>query len=144
MVLGFFILINKLVVVLDNSFSMQAKGSRGELLKRSVQEILESFPENQTFSLVTNDATFWDIDSKTIQSELQKLDYSALPFELDYLLTQVDSKKPNTKKDYIIITDAIGTNSKKIEALIKENEVYFIHPKAENKNNISIENTFIN
>ncbi len=131
---------NELIVLLDNSFSMQAKGSRGELLKRSVQEILESFPENQTFSLVTNDATFWDIDSKTIQSELQKLEYSALPFELDYLLTQVDSKKPNTKKDYIIITDAIGTNSKKIEALSKQNEVYFINPKAENKNNISIEN----
>lgn len=130
---------NELIVLLDNSFSMQAKGSRGELLKRSVQEILESLPENQTFSLVTNDATFWDIDSKTIQSELQKLNYSALPFELDYLLTQVDSKKPNTKKDYIIITDAIETNSKKIENVSKQNEVYFINPKAENKNNISIE-----
>lgn len=131
---------NELIVLLDNSFSMQAKGSRGELLKRSIQEILESFPENQTFSLVTNDATFWDVDSKTIQNELQKLEYSALPFELDYLLTQVHSKKPNTKKDYIIITDAIGTNSKKLEALNKENEIYFINPKAENKNNISIEN----
>ncbi|NHN24724.1 hypothetical protein FIA58_003460 [Flavobacterium jejuense] len=130
---------NELIVLLDNSFSMQAKGSRGELLKRSIQEILESFPENQTFSLVTNDATFWDIDSKTIQSELQKLEYAALPFELDYLLTQVDSKKPNTKKDYIIITDAIGANSKKIEDISKQNEVYFINPKAENKNNISIE-----
>lgn len=130
---------NELIVLLDNSFSMQAKGNRGELLKRSVQEILESFPENQSFSLLTNDATFWDVDSKTIQSELQKLDYSALPFEIDYLLTQVDSKKPNTKKDYIIITDAIGTNSKKIESLSKQNEVYFINPKAENKNNISIE-----
>ncbi|WP_445457465.1 vWA domain-containing protein [Flavobacterium sp. HNIBRBA15423] len=130
---------NELIVLLDNSFSMQAKGSRGELLKRSVQELLESFPENQTFSLITNDVVFWDIDSKTIQSELQKLDYSALPFELDYLLTQVDSKKPNTKKDYIIISDAIGTNSKKMESLSKENDVYFINPKAENKNNISIE-----
>lgn len=130
---------NELIVLLDNSFSMQAKGSRGELLKRSVQELLESFPENQTFSLITNDLVFWDIDSKTIQNELQKLDYSALPFELDYLLTQIDSKKPNTKKDYIIITDAIGTNSKKMESLSKENDVYFINPKAENKNNISIE-----
>jgi len=130
---------NELIVLLDNSFSMQAKGSRGELLKRSVQELLESFPENQTFSLITNDVVFWDIDSKTIQNELQKLDYSALPFELDYLLTQVDSKKPNTKKDYIIISDAIGTNSKKMESLSKENDVYFINPKAENKNNISIE-----
>ncbi|VXB69893.1 conserved membrane hypothetical protein [Flavobacterium sp. 9AF] len=130
---------NELIILLDNSFSMQAKGDRGELLKRSVQEILEAFPENQTFSLLTNDVAFWDIDRKTIQSELQNLDYAALPFELDYLLTQIEAKKPNTKKDYIIITDAVGLQSKKIEALSKENEVYYNNPLAENKNNISIE-----
>ncbi|WP_130735097.1 VWA domain-containing protein [Flavobacterium sp. J27] len=130
---------NELILLLDNSFSMQAKGSRGELLKRSVQEILETFPENQTFSILTNNAAFWDVDRKTIQNELQKLDYAALPFELDYLLTQVETKKPNTKKDYIIITDAVGLQSKKIETLSKENEVYFNNPSAENKNNCSIE-----
>lgn len=74
---------NELVIILDNSFSMQAKGAKGELLKRSVQEILEQLPENQLFSLVTNDATFWDVDHKMIQRELQQLQYSALPFDLD-------------------------------------------------------------
>ena len=87
---------NELIILLDNSFSMQAKGNRGELLKRSIQDILESFPENQTFSILTTNAAFWDVDRKTIQTELQKIDYSALPFELDYLLTQVATKKPNT------------------------------------------------
>ncbi|MCO6163863.1 VWA domain-containing protein [Flavobacterium sp. NRK F7] len=130
---------NELIILLDNSFSMQAKGSRGELLKRSIQDILEAFPENQTFSILTTNTAFWDVDRKTIQTELQKIDYSALPFELDYLLTQVATKKPNTKKDFIIITDAVGVGSKKMERVLAENEVYFMHPKAENKNNISIE-----
>lgn len=131
---------NELIILVDNSFSMQAKGNKGELLKRSIQELLESLPETQNFSLLTNNNVFWDVDIKTIQSELQKIEYSALPFELDFLLTQIDSKKPNTKKDYLIITDAIGTNSKKIEDLNQTNQVYFINPVAENKNNISIEN----
>ena len=38
---------NELIILLDNSFSMQAKGAKGELLKRSIQELLEELPENQ-------------------------------------------------------------------------------------------------
>ncbi|HRA72359.1 MAG TPA: BatA domain-containing protein, partial [Flavobacterium sp.] len=48
---------NEMYIVLDNSFSMQAKGQKGELLKRTVQELLENTPENQTFSLITNSET---------------------------------------------------------------------------------------
>jgi hypothetical protein len=36
-------------IYFDNSFSMQAKGKQGELLKRAVQELLEETPENTTF-----------------------------------------------------------------------------------------------
>ena len=34
------------VIYLDNSFSMQAKGNKGELLKRAVQDLLESIDED--------------------------------------------------------------------------------------------------
>jgi hypothetical protein len=40
---------NEMYIILDNSFSMQAKGKQGELLKRAVQELLEETPENTTF-----------------------------------------------------------------------------------------------
>src|SRR6476620_1389083 len=45
---------NELYVILDNSFSMQAKGQKGELLKRAVQDVLEKTPENLKLSIVTN------------------------------------------------------------------------------------------
>ena len=48
---------NEMYLVLDNSYSMQAKGNKGELLKRAIQELLENTPENQTFSLITNTET---------------------------------------------------------------------------------------
>ena len=68
---------NELYIILDNSFSMQAKGNRGELLKRAVQELLEETPENSTFSLLTNEENFWNTDIKSIQNDLQNLKYSA-------------------------------------------------------------------
>lgn len=130
---------NEMVIILDNSFSMQAKGSRGELLKRSVQELLEDTPANQRFSLVTNTETFWDTDIKSIQKDLQNLQYSSTPFQLDFLLTKIETKKHNTPKDIFIITDAVNAQSKNIEKLNENSPVYYWIPKAENKNNASID-----
>ncbi len=130
---------NEMVIILDNSFSMQAKGSRGELLKRAVQELLENTPENQRFSLITNTETFWDTDIKSIQKDLQNLQYSATPFQLDFLLTKIETKKHNTPKDIFIITDAVNAQSKSLEKLNENSPVYYWIPKAENQNNVSID-----
>lgn len=134
---------NELIILLDNSFSMQAKGPKGELLKRSIQELLEELPENQTFSLLTNTEIFWDTDIKSIQKELQNLSYSALPFQLDYLLNQVEIKKKQVPKDFIIITDALQTESKKAGNLTQNHSVYFLQPQAEYASNISLQNVEI-
>ena len=130
---------NELVILLDNSFSMQAKGSNGELLKRAVQDILESLPENTQFSLITPSETFWDTDRKTIQTDLQNLKYTHFSFNAEQLINQVESKKPSTSKDYIIITDGITNTSENLEKLNKEDTFIWL-PKAENTNNCSIEN----
>src|SRR6476660_8067910 len=95
---------NEMVILLDNSFSMQAKGSQGELLKRAVQDLLENTPENQRFSLLTTTETFWDTDIKSVQKELQNLKYSSIAFNPDFLLTKVETKKRNQPLDIIIIT----------------------------------------
>ena len=66
-----------------------------------------------------------------------------MPFQLDYLINQVEIKKKNTKKDYVIITDAIQSESKKAFNLSDNNVVYFIQPEAQNKTNISIDKVII-
>ncbi len=55
---------NELFIILDNSYSMQAKGQKGELLKRAVQEVLENAPESATFSIITNNENFWNTNIK--------------------------------------------------------------------------------
>ena len=134
---------NEMYIVLDNSFSMQAKGQKGELLKRAVQELLENTPENQTFSLITNSETFWNTDIKSIRTELQNLKYSALPFQLESAMAKIKSRKSAFNKDVVIITDAVGLEPTQLKSIDNNFNTYFIIPEAEQKNNTSIDSVFI-
>jgi hypothetical protein len=134
---------NEMYIVLDNSFSMQAKGKKGELLKRAVQELIENTPENQTFSLITNSETYWNTDIKSIQKEVQNITYSPLPFQLESAMAKIKSRKTPFNKDIIIITDAVGLEQKQLESIDSNFNTYFINPEAEQKSNISIDSVFI-
>ena len=135
---------NEMYIILDNSFSMQAKGKKGELLKRAVQDLLEHTPEAQNFSLITNTDNYWNTDIKSIQKELQNLKYSASSFQLENLLAKVNARKSVFNKDIIVITDAVGLEEKQVKNFHKDDNVYFIIPKAEQKNNVSIDSVYIN
>ena len=135
---------NELYIILDNSFSMQAKGKKGELLKRAVQELLEETPENVNFSLLTNSENYWNTDIKSVRGALQNLKYSATPFQLDNIMAKLKTHKSAFKKDIVIITDAVGLDEKQLKNSDAINSPLFIIPKAEQKNNVSIDSVFIN
>ncbi|WP_433777695.1 BatA domain-containing protein [Flavobacterium anhuiense] len=135
---------NEMYIVLDNSFSMQAKGKKGELLKRAVQELLENTPENTQFSLLTNTENFWNTDIKSSRSALQNLKYSASPFNLSAITAKIKAHKSAHKKDIVIITDAVGLKEAAIQNIDFEEKPYFIVPEAEQKNNVSIDSVYIN
>ena len=134
---------NELFIILDNSFSMQAKGQKGELLQRAIQDLLENVPENQTFSLITNTENFWRTDIKAIQKELQNLKYSATPFEIDNQIAQIKSQKSNINKDIVVISDGLDIKTKQLQSIDKNLNTFFIIPKAEQKNNISIDSVYL-
>ncbi|MDP5199926.1 BatA and WFA domain-containing protein [Flavobacterium sp. DG2-3] len=135
---------NEMYIVLDNSFSMQAKGKKGELLKRAVQELLENTPENAQFSLLTNTENFWNTDIKSSKSALQNLKYSASSFDLSAITAKIKAHKSAHKKDIVIITDAVGLQEAAIKSIDFDEKPYFIVPEAEQKNNISIDSVYIN
>ncbi len=96
------------VIYLDNSFSMQAKGPKGPLLKRAVQEILSDLPEDQVFSLFTNTETFANVSKKDVQNDLLQIEYSSnqLPYHAAYLKAkQLLSTSPETIKRVIMVSD---------------------------------------
>jgi hypothetical protein len=135
---------NEMYIILDNSFSMQAKGKKGELLKRAVQELLENTPENAQFSLLTNTENLWDTDIKSAKSTLQNLNYSAGPFSLSALMSKIQTHKAAAKKDIVIISDATGLGEEDVKGIDSDNPPYFIVPRAEQKNNIAIDSVYIN
>ncbi len=134
---------NELVIVLDNSFSMQAKGNKGELLKRTIQEILEDTPENQQLSILTNDNTFYDTDIKSVQSELQNITYSSTPFNPQALITKIQAKKTGVPKDILFISDAVGLKNKLTPTLHTDSNIYIQPLTAVKKENTAIENVSI-
>ncbi len=96
------------VIYLDNSFSMQAKGSKGPLLKRAVQEILSDLPEDETISLFTNTETFSNVSKKDFQNDLLQLEYSSnqLPYNAAYLKAkQLMGTSSETIKRIIMVSD---------------------------------------
>ncbi|TCN52027.1 hypothetical protein D0809_05180 [Flavobacterium circumlabens] len=135
---------NEMYIILDNSFSMQAKGKKGELLKRAVQELLENTPETANFSLLTNTENYWNTDIKSSKSALQNLKYSATPFELSAIIAKIKAHKSAHKKDIVVITDAVGLTEKDIKNIDPEEKPYFIIPEAEQKNNVAIDSVFVN
>lgn len=134
---------NEMFIILDNSQSMQAKGKQGELLKRAVQDLLEHTPEKQSFSLITNSEIYWNTDIKSVQKELQNLNYSATPFEIENAIAKINARKSAFNKDIIVITDAVGVKNNQTKSFKKEDNIYFFVPKAEQKNNISIDSVYL-
>jgi len=134
---------NELYLVLDNSYSMQAKGQKGALLKRAIEDLLEHAPVNQTFSLLTNSETFWNTDVKSLQKELQNLTYSPLSFQLESAMAKIKSRPSHLNKDVVVITDAIGLQPKQLKSIDKSWNTIFVVPKAEQKYNVAIDSVFI-
>lgn len=134
---------NELFIILDNSYSMQAKGQKGELLKRAVQDILEHAPENASFSLVTNDENYWNTNSRAIEKELQTLKHSAIPFSLETALTKIKTRKVIQNKDIVVITDAIGMNQNHLKSVSEKDKTYFLITKAEQLKNVAIDSVYL-
>jgi len=134
---------NELFVVLDNSYSMQAKGKQGELLKRSIQELLENIPEEQNFTLLTPDNSFYDTDIRSIQKDLQNLGYSTTPFSIENEMAKIKTLKPNKGKDIVIITDGKSLKPQDLQALDQDYNIILSVPKAENTHNVSVDSVYI-
>jgi hypothetical protein len=134
---------NEMYILLDNSFSMQAKGQKGELMRRAIEDLLEHTPENQQFSLLTNTESFWNTDIKSIRRDLQNLKYSAAPFRLETQMAKIKARKSAFNKDVVIISDAIGMEPESLKSIDPDFNTYFIVPEAEQRNNVSADSVYI-
>lgn len=134
------------VIYLDNSFSMQAKGDKGVLLKRAIQDIITNVPENETVSIVTNSKTFKNTTIGAVKNELLQLDYA--PNNTSYKAAILKSKtlfskNLNTLKNLIFVSDFQTQN----EDFNPENDtlvnLYAVKLQPINTQNIAIDSAYI-
>jgi hypothetical protein len=99
-----------LVFILDNSYSLEAKGKEGVLLKRIGQSLLEEVPENTNFHLFTINENFVNQDIQSMTSVLQKLTYTPSPFDLELILNKIRNQFPQEALEIVVLTDGKGKN----------------------------------
>ncbi|WP_100612315.1 vWA domain-containing protein [Confluentibacter lentus] len=134
------------IIYLDNSFSMQAKGDQGDLLKRAVQDIISNVPENNTISLLTNDNTYKNTSIKALKNELLQLDYSAKPLTYDAALLKAKtlfSKENGTLKNIVFISDFQQQANSFNPITDSITNILAVQLKPVNINNVSIDSAYI-
>jgi len=129
------------VIYVDNSYSMQATGKRGRILERSVQEILESLPEDGTVTLITNNDEF----PEATRQDLQQIEYSSTPADLQMVFFKANnyfSTDTSSAKKFLLISDF--QNNITVPSVFDEQEVeiYFLPQRAQRPDNISIDTIY--
>ncbi|APY00017.1 vWA domain-containing protein [Lacinutrix venerupis] len=134
------------VIYLDNSFSMQAKGSKGELLKRAVSDIISNIPEDENISLITNDNSYRNTTIKAITNDLLNLNYSTnqLPYEAALLKSKkYFTKKISSTKNLVFISDFQQKNANFPTKADETATLNLVQLKPVNQNNITIDSVYI-
>jgi len=101
-------------IYLDNSYSMQAKGEKGELLKSASQKIIENNNlQNGIFTLITNEDNLQYLDANGLKNELINLQYSPNKLDLNTVLLKAKSNfedEINTLNKIVLLSDFQNIN----------------------------------
>ena len=137
------------VLYLDNSFSMQALGAKGPLLKRAVQDVISQIREGQKLTILTNDDIYQSSATKNIKNKLLNLNYSSNQLSLNNVIlkaTSLFSKSKTSLKTIVVISDFQKQDNKHLAITNTDIEVVLVPLAPLNKVNnyidkISIEST---
>ena len=120
-------LTTEIIIYLDNSFSMEAMGSNGELLKSAVQELIKIDLPAEKVSLFTNDNTYKNLTKNELKKILVDINYSNNQISSEDIFRKTNylfSDDNERSKEFILISDF----QKKNEAFnIPKNLSYNLH-----------------
>ncbi|MEC3907696.1 BatA domain-containing protein [Tamlana sp. 2201CG12-4] len=134
------------VIYLDNSFSMQAKGERGILLKRAIQDLISNIPNEETITLVTNNSIFKNTTINAIKNDLLKLDYASNKLTSQTALLRSKtffSNKKGSLKNLIFISDFQLDETNFTPTADSLTNLSLVKLKAVNNNNIAIDSAYV-
>jgi len=132
-------------IYLDNSFSMQAKGKDGELLKRAVQDIINGSTALESVNLYTNNEVFNNLSSKNIKNTLLSIDYHPVKMDLQSMLLKIKSNIKDKEKpsSIFLISDFQLINCDYPISSDSVNNLYITKLQPESTTNVSIDTVYI-
>jgi len=133
------------VFYIDNSFSMQEKGPKGELMRVAIQELIDNYPNDKKISIITNTKTFKNKTLNEFKKELINLTYTH--HQLDYKTlnlkaNQLFNNKTNSLKRIIYISDFQKNTTLDSSYFNTEHQTTLIQTLPTAKNNISIDSAY--
>ncbi|MGC6430456.1 MAG: BatA domain-containing protein [Jejuia sp.] len=134
------------VIYLDNSFSMQAKGDKGVLLKRAIQDIISYIPEEKSISILTNSETYKNTSIAALKNSLLQLPYASNQLSLNKVLLKSESifsKKQNTLKNLILISDFQNTLDDFQPVKDSLLHIYSVKLNPTNSENVAVDSAYI-
>ncbi len=133
------------VIYVDNSFSMQAKGEKGALLQRAIQELIVNIPEEQQITLFTNTKTFSNTTIQAIKNDLLAVKYSSNQLDASAVLVKANTlfNNKNSSKDFIWISDFQVKNDEQLAISDSLLNINLVHLKPVTTKNSSIDSAYI-
>lgn len=133
----------EVVLYIDNSFSMQAKGSQGALLERALQDLYDR-SEGNRISWFTNDTERRNVSIEDFKNEILRVPYSPnnlTPSQVLLKANQLFSNKVDIQKQLLFISDF---QQREVFPEIPDDlEVDVVHLKAVKVSNVSIDSVFV-
>jgi len=96
------------VIYLDNSFSMQALGANGPLLKRGIQDVIDGIEETKKISVFTNENSYKSITLKNLKNKLLNIKYGQDQLSLNTVIlkgTSLFSNSKSSSKTLLVVSD---------------------------------------
>ena len=132
-------------IYLDNSYSMQAKGKDGDLLKRAAQDIIEKNAQTDRISIITNNENFGNLSNKDLKNNLLSIDYHPIKLDLTTVLLKIKNgiKDEKTTNNIILISDFQTNNINDKIGIDSLNQYYFAQLKPLQFDNLSIDSVYL-
>ncbi len=132
------------VLYIDNSFSMQAKGTNGPLLNRSLQELYNLQIPSEKISWFTNNSTHKNVSLQDFTSEILSVSYSQGQLSLSEVIlkaNQLFSDSEASDKRLILISDF--QQNETFPEVPENVTINTVQLQPVNTNNIAVDSVYI-
>ena len=133
------------VLYIDNSFSMQAKGSSGPLLERALQDLYDKTDGDDRLSWFTNDSERKNTSIQDFKNEILKVEYSPNQLNPSQVLlkaNQLFSQAKDVQKQLIFISDF--QQKENFPEISEEIQIKAVQLNPVRVSNATIDSVFIN